>query len=101
MLSRITHVIQPYWVGTKDRKSLALIIPSRIVKEQNFDTSTVFAMRVTEDADIVLRVIDTRCKVKEEQEEENMMMIAEDNKSFEASGSQRLSSSPLLSQGVQ
>jgi hypothetical protein len=99
MLSRYTHVIQPYWVGTKDRKSLAFIIPSQIVKEQNFDTSTVFAMRATEDAEIILKVIDTRCKVKEEQKE-NMMTIADDSKSFEASGSQQISS-PFLSQGVQ
>jgi hypothetical protein len=59
MAIRHTHVVQPYWVGTKDRKSLAIIIPAQIVKEQNLNTSTILAMRVADRAEIMLKVIDT------------------------------------------
>lgn len=47
-----------HWVGTKDRKSLALIIPAHIHKEQNLNASTGFALRV-DDTKIVLQVINT------------------------------------------
>jgi antitoxin component of MazEF toxin-antitoxin module len=40
------YVVQPYQVGNKDRKSLAIIIPAQIAKEYNFDTSTIFALKV-------------------------------------------------------
>ena len=59
------HVIQPYWVGSKDRKSLAMIIPAQVVKDQNLDTSTILAMRVSNNANIILKV-DTKSKDKED-----------------------------------
>ena len=40
------YVVQPYQVGNKDRKSLAIIIPAQIAKEYSFDTSTIFALKV-------------------------------------------------------
>jgi hypothetical protein len=46
MYDRDVYVIQPYRVGTKDRKSLAIVIPAQVVKEYSFNTSTVFALNV-------------------------------------------------------
>jgi antitoxin component of MazEF toxin-antitoxin module len=43
------YAIQPYEVGSKDGKSLALIIPAKVAKQCNVDTSTVFTLRVDED----------------------------------------------------
>lgn len=40
------YVIQPYEVGgSKKAKSLALLIPSKMVRECNISTDTVFALR--------------------------------------------------------
>lgn len=57
MLQRNVHFVQPYYVGTKDRKSLAVIIPSQIVKDQNIDTSTAFAIRVADDKNAASEII--------------------------------------------
>ena len=45
MFTRSVYATQPYLVGSKDRKSLAIIIPARLVKEYDVDTSTIFAVR--------------------------------------------------------
>ena len=47
MLSKV-YAVQPYEVGPKnrDRKSLALVIPSKIVEECNVNTSTIFAIQL-------------------------------------------------------
>lgn len=37
--------MQPYRVGSKNGKSLVILIPARIVKEFNINTSTVFMLR--------------------------------------------------------
>ncbi|MGD9674797.1 MAG: hypothetical protein AB7U98_15125 [Candidatus Nitrosocosmicus sp.] len=39
------HVTQPYQVGSKSGKSLAVIIPSRLAKQYNINSSTVFLIR--------------------------------------------------------
>jgi hypothetical protein len=40
------YVLQPYVVGgSKKSKSLALLIPARMVRECNISTSTVFALK--------------------------------------------------------
>jgi hypothetical protein len=44
MLSKITYAVQPYQVGHKDRKSLAIIIPAKIARECEVNTSTIFAI---------------------------------------------------------
>jgi antitoxin component of MazEF toxin-antitoxin module len=80
MLGRHIHVVQPYWVGTKDRKSLALIIPAQIAKEQNLNASTVFALKV-DNTKIVLQVINA-----DHEDEETAMIPA--GESFEASSQQ-------------
>jgi len=45
MFPRNVYATQPYLVGSKGRKSLAIIIPARLVKEYDVDTSTIFAVR--------------------------------------------------------
>jgi hypothetical protein len=42
------YIIQPYRVGSKNAESLALIIPSKVRKQANIDTSTVFTLRIDE-----------------------------------------------------
>jgi len=69
MLGRHIHVIQPYWVGTKERKSLALIIPSQIAKEQNLDASTIFALRVDDTKKIILQVVIAKYEEEENHDE--------------------------------
>jgi antitoxin component of MazEF toxin-antitoxin module len=85
MLGRHIHVVQPYWVGTKDRKSLALIIPAQIAKEQNLNASTIFALRIDDKKKIILQVVSAKCE-----EEETMMSPAD--KSFQAPDQQVSSS---------
>jgi hypothetical protein len=68
--------IQPYKVGTRNGKSLALIIPAKIVKEQKINTSTVFLIKPEEK-----RIILERINLSEE-------ISIPANKSFQASGQQ-------------
>ena len=46
MVTEVTYIIQPYQVGSKTAKSLALIIPAKVRKEANISTSTVFSLRM-------------------------------------------------------
>jgi hypothetical protein len=41
------YAIQPYLVGSKQAKSLALVIPAQVVREYNINPSTVFTLRRT------------------------------------------------------
>jgi hypothetical protein len=41
---RRVYPIQPYELGSKNYKSLALVIPAAVVKEYEIDRSTVFAL---------------------------------------------------------
>ncbi len=85
MLGRYIHAVQPYWVGTKDRKSLALIIPAQIAKEQELSASTIFALRIDDTKKIILQVVSAKC------EDEGTMMRPAD-KSFQAPNQQVSSS---------
>jgi antitoxin component of MazEF toxin-antitoxin module len=42
------YALQPYYIGSKDGKSLALIIPAKVAKRYNVDASTVFTLQVDE-----------------------------------------------------
>lgn len=46
MLSKYIYAVQPYQVGSRERKSLALIIPARITKECSINPSTIFSIQV-------------------------------------------------------
>lgn len=43
------YALQPYQVGSRDRKSLAVIIPAKVAKQYNIDKSTVFTLHVDYD----------------------------------------------------
>jgi hypothetical protein len=40
------YILQPYHVGSKNARSLALVIPSEVKRECDIDTSTAFALFV-------------------------------------------------------
>jgi hypothetical protein len=42
------HILQPYAVGSKNAKSLAIVLPAKIVRKNNINVSTVFALRADE-----------------------------------------------------
>lgn len=46
MLRKNVYVVQPYKVGTKERKSLAIIIPAKIAREYDVSTSTILALSI-------------------------------------------------------
>jgi hypothetical protein len=53
------YVLQPYQVGSKYRKSLAVIIPAEVTKQYNIDKSTVFTLQVDDDKKrLMLQMID-------------------------------------------
>lgn len=73
MLNR--YIIQPYEVGSKQAKSLALIIPAEVRKEANVNTSTVFILNIDEKTKRI-----TLQKINEIMEKsENTMVPAEES----------------------
>ena len=40
------YALQPYYVGSKNSKSLVICIPSKVAKEYNLDTSTIFVLQI-------------------------------------------------------
>jgi antitoxin component of MazEF toxin-antitoxin module len=52
------YVVQPYQVGSKRAKSLAMVIPAKVVKKFNIDASTIFTLRPTDKREIQLRVME-------------------------------------------
>jgi hypothetical protein len=66
MLDNKIYAIQPYHVGGKEKKSLALIVPSKIVRELRIDISTIFEIFVDEKNKILhLQMIKNDAKLKE------------------------------------
>ncbi|HEX5186959.1 MAG TPA: hypothetical protein VFV86_08725 [Nitrososphaeraceae archaeon] len=79
MIDKNIHLVQPYKVGTKTKKSLAMIIPSKIVKSHKIEPSTIFIIRSDENKDkIILEMIDISSK----------KVVASVDKSSEASSQQ-------------
>ncbi len=39
------YALQPYQVGSKNGKSLAIVIPAKVAKKYNIDTSTIFTLK--------------------------------------------------------
>lgn len=59
MVHKNVYVTQPYKVGNKDKTSLAVILPSRLVKEHGIDISTILAAKYNANSnEIILRRID-------------------------------------------
>lgn len=46
LIMKDIYSIQPYEVGTKHHKSLAIIIPSQVSKECNINTSSIFYLQI-------------------------------------------------------
>lgn len=46
MVEKNVHLIQPYHVGNKDRKSLAMILPAHITKQLGVNPSTIIIARI-------------------------------------------------------
>lgn len=83
MSNRILYVIQPYAVGTKNRKSLAMIIPASYARVNHIDTSTIFILRNEENQ--TGRIILNRIKnIKDDK----LMTLTDE--SFQASSQQVL-----------
>ena len=49
MSYKSVYVIQPYEVGTRKRKSLAMIIPAKYARDNQIDRSTVFVIKNNEE----------------------------------------------------
>lgn len=45
MTIKSVYALQPYQVGSKNGKSLVLVIPAKVAKKYNIDASTIFALR--------------------------------------------------------
>jgi hypothetical protein len=45
MSNKNFYAVQPYKVGTRSGKSLAMIIPARFAKENQIDVSTIFVIK--------------------------------------------------------
>jgi len=77
-----TYLVQPYHVGSRKAKSLALVIPAEVAKEYNITDSTVFALRLERSTrKIILYTINGITEAKKES------TISAD-KSLECSGQQ-------------
>jgi hypothetical protein len=55
-MNKLIFVAQPYWVGNREGKSLAVIIPSPIVKESKIDPTTIFRIHSNIDQLILERI---------------------------------------------
>jgi antitoxin component of MazEF toxin-antitoxin module len=85
MLTKDVYVVQPYEVGSKERKSLAMIIPAEIAREYNVSRSTVLALSINEKDKITLQKVNVA--------DLKNMMIAAAADSIEASSQQQSPSS--------
>jgi hypothetical protein len=52
------YVIQPYQVGSKRAKSLAMVIPAKIVREYNINASTIFTLKPDHRNEIRLQILE-------------------------------------------
>jgi hypothetical protein len=50
---RRIKILQPYEVGSKKAKPLALVIPAEVVKRYQIDTSTAFTVRANTETNLV------------------------------------------------
>jgi len=69
------YFIQPYHVGSKNSKSLAIVIPLEVRKKMQIDTSTVFILKNSNNKCISLSIADI------EDNENNIIPV--DHNSFE------------------
>lgn len=53
MIRKDVYVIQPYEVGTKERKSLAIIIPAEIAREYRINPSAVLVLKINQQTNVI------------------------------------------------
>jgi hypothetical protein len=53
MIRKDVYVVQPYEVGTKERKSLAIIIPAEIAREYKIDPSAVLILKINQQTNVI------------------------------------------------
>jgi hypothetical protein len=74
-VSKNVYAVQPYLVGPREKKSLAVIIPSKLAKEYGVDTSTIFATYVNRTKKTIslqmVRTSDQNMQARESQYEHN------------------------------
>jgi hypothetical protein len=64
MTKKSVYALQPYEVGRKNSKSLVIVIPARVVKEQNINTSTIFVLQTDPQTKVItLQVVQTSCDI--------------------------------------
>jgi hypothetical protein len=49
----LNYLIKPYHVGSKNAKSLAIVIPSQLRREANIDLSAIFLLRINKKTKIM------------------------------------------------
>lgn len=64
------YVVQPYQVGSKGAKSLAMVIPAKIVREYNINASTIFTIKPDHRNEIRLHVLKENKKMYEPKSDE-------------------------------
>ena len=47
-MSKSVYTLQPYYVGSKKGRSLAIVLPVHLVRKYSFDESTIFLVRSDE-----------------------------------------------------
>lgn len=58
MFEKNAHVIQPYHVGNRDRKSLAMILPAQLTKQLGINPSTIIIAKIDNRSnDIILKIL--------------------------------------------
>jgi hypothetical protein len=68
MATKSMHLIQPYRVG-KDKKSMAMILPSSVIRYTKFDPNTMFfLLKVTGTNSLHLQIINEKNIINENME---------------------------------
>jgi len=62
MLNKITYAVQPYRAGSKERKSLAIVLAAKVTKECNINPSTICAVNIEHKKRITLKMMDPSCE---------------------------------------
>lgn len=79
MVIKNVYVVQPYEVGNRERKSLAIIIPAKIAREYDVNKSTILALSINEKGE---RITLQKVKVTDQ------VLMEPADESFEASKQQ-------------
>jgi hypothetical protein len=51
----LSYLIRPYHVGSKNAKSLAIIIPSEVRRDANIDLSAIFLLKINKKTKVLTK----------------------------------------------